>query len=150
MSEESHDITPRLSALEDALDEVLRSRGRHQFTREEVNRGAQKSRPALLAIRARARFNKTHPSNVVNALAEAALNAVEEGPRAASLTWEQLQALTRLNDDDLSELLFTLQIEKKVHCRDEGDGRFYFLPARVRAKLRRKRERDMVMKERAA
>lgn len=138
MASESFDVEPRIAALEETLDRAHRG-ARHRFTPEEVRRGG---RIAARRRWARVLFERTHPSNVVNALAEAALNAEEDGALAASLSWERLEDLTGMSEDELGGVIFGLLTAKKVCCLTGGTERLYYLPASVRDKLRRKRETE--------
>jgi hypothetical protein len=145
MAAESFDVMHRIAALETALDGALRS-ARHRFTPEEVRRGGK-----IAARRrwARILFERTHPSNVVNALANAALNAEEDGPLAASLSWERLEELTGMSEDELGGVIFGLLTARKVCCLTGGAERLYYLPASVREKLRRKRATEELRKRAA-
>jgi hypothetical protein len=145
MAAEQLDVEPRIKALAAALDGALRG-GRHRPTPEEAR---QRGRAGALRRWAPILFEKLHPSNVVNALADATLKADSDGAMAASLAWEQLRDLTGMNDDDLGEVLFGLITTGKVCCITGDAGRRYFLPARVRDKLRRKRATEELRKRAA-
>ncbi len=110
-------IAARCEMLEKLLDEVLDQERHSELVSGQCRQAgllggaSTKRRAKALKIRRDALAAKT------------VIDAVADGAR----TWGQIQLATKLDDDTLGFVLSNL-IPNSLKTRDEGSGRFYFLP----------------------
>ncbi len=110
-------IEARVDALDSLLDGVLNEKSASELAREHCRMCGLKGSAAM---RHRAALAKRYH-------ASRAENAVLQAVRGGARTWKQIQILADLDDDTLGFALSNL-IPSRLKTRDEGDGRYYFLP----------------------
>lgn len=72
-------------------------------------------------------MSKTEPVIIPALRQQKILVQLQKGVR----TWDQLRALTRINDDHLGFMLLTLLNERKIWTAQKNDVRFYGLERRT-------------------
>lgn len=127
MSVEDFSVTQRLIEIERALDKALYDATRSHYHFLQRDRYAPANAPA------------SHTTLVMSAIYEEAARQNDlTAPLAGALSFNELSARTNLTEENLDRALWTLIVEqKRLRTRDEGSGRFYFLPALTRKMLRK-------------